>query len=288
MARKEISAVVLSLNKLDYTSACLESLLLTTHDSWELIVIDNGSTDGTRQWLHDFQKDAARHKVPLKLILNESNLGCSTSRNQGIEAAEGRLVAFCDNDVMLRSRNWLKVLGKDFEDDKVAIAGPKIVYPKPPYDIQCAGCSVTLSGRVVFNGRGAPNDSKEHNRRQIVQCLISACCIARRSALDEVGGFDEAFNPVEYEDIDLCYKLRAQGHLAVYDPAAEMYHFESVTTEGTASISNTYLVARHSLLFKERWRHMFGAENGPVEDAARWLRIPPFSIGQAKLPLPAI
>ncbi len=288
MARKDISVVVLSLNKLEYTQACLRSLLNSDHGSWELIVVDNGSTDGTKERLHDFQNEAARQEVPLKIILNGSNVGCSTSRNQGIEAAEGRLVAFCDNDVMLRSRKWLKILEKDFEDDKVAIAGPKIVYPKAPHDIQCAGCSVTPSGRVVFNGRGTPLASPEHNRKKVVQCLISACCIARKSALEAVGCFDEAFNPVEYEDIDLCYRLRERGYLAVYNPEAEIYHFESVTTEGTASISNTYLIAKHSLLFKRRWRHMYEAEEGPGEASARWLRIPPFGIGEAELPLPTI
>jgi GT2 family glycosyltransferase len=271
----KISVVILSHNKIDYTRTCIHSLLATDYPDWEIVIIDNGSTDGTAEWLKNFQKEAETGNAHVQLIFNPGNIGCSTARNQGIEAASGELIAFCDNDIALRNRNWLRIMAEDLRSPDVGMVGPKIIYPFAPYNIQCAGAAVTQSGRIQFIGRGENRDEPLYNARKEVQCLISACCMTKKSVLDKVGGFDEVFNPVEYEDIDLCYRIRWHGFKILYNPAAEMYHFESVTTEGTESLPNTYLIVKHSLIFKERWKHMFEKEQGPPEEAARWRRIPP-------------
>jgi len=270
-----ISVVILSHNKLPYTRTCVGSLLGTDYPHWELVIIDNGSDDGSVEWLRQFRDEAAEAGAEVKLICNDSNIGCSTSRNQGIDAASGELIAFCDNDVALRNRNWLRKMGSFLLDNPDAgMIGPKIIYPFAPFNIQCAGGGVTPSGKIQFMGRGESRDDPRFNARREVQCLISACCLAKKAVIAEAGGFDEIFNPVEFEDIDLCYKIRNHGHQIWYEPEVEMYHFESVTTEGTESLPNTYLIVKHGMIFKERWHHMFEAENGPDEAAAKWRRIP--------------
>ncbi len=269
----QYSIVTLTHNKLAYTRRCLGSLLGSAGE-WELVVVDNGSTDGTVEWLEAFRTEAAGHGVTVTVIRNARNIGCSTARNQGTEAARAPRVVYIDNDVALRSRHWLEHMGGvlDREPD-VAMVGPKLVYPFPPFDIQCAGVAISRTGRVLFRGRGEPGAAPGFNERRDVQCLISACCMARTELVREAGGFDEAFNPVEFEDFDLCYRLRARGHRIVYDPGAEMYHFESVTTAGTRALPNTALIIRHGLLFKERWRHMFEKEDGPPDDDTQWKSI---------------
>ena len=270
-----ISVVVLTHNKAACTRRCLGSLLQTRYAPWELVVVDNGSTDGTREWLESFRGEADQAGVAVTLVFNDGNIGCSTARNQGLARARGAHVAFLDNDVALRKRNWLERLraALDAQAD-AAMIGPKLVYPYPPYDIQCAGAAVSRGGRVQFMGRGESRDDPRFNRPRDVQCLISACCLARRDVLEQVGGFDEAFNPVEYEDIDLCYKIRAQGWRILYEPTVEMYHVESVTTAGTESLPNTYLIVKHGLEFKRRWRAMFEREDGPSDEETRWRRRP--------------
>jgi GT2 family glycosyltransferase len=79
---------------------------------------------------------------------------------------------------------------------------------------------------------------------------------------------------VQFEDFDLCYRLRERGWEAWYEPAAEMYHFESVTTQGTPSIANAAVVVRNGLRFQRRWRHMFAGEEGASEEQCRWRRLP--------------
>ena len=212
-----ISVITLTHNKLDVTRKCLSSWLRTAYSPWELIVVENASTDGTREWLKGCARGAGDAGVRVEPIWNARNIGCSTARNQGIEKAKGSLVVFVDNDVALRSVAWLPTLASALErDPAVAMASPKLVYPFPPYNIQCAGVGISRSGRVLFRGRGEPRDTPAFCRRQEVQCLISACLMARKSVVEEVGGFDEAFNPVEFEDFDLCYRARINGHKAVY------------------------------------------------------------------------
>ena len=241
---------------------------------WELIVVDNGSTDGTRPWLESFGRRLTGAGIGFKLILNAGNIGCSTARNQGLAAASGAHVMFMDNDVAVRSRGWLMRLGARLsERPDVGMVGPKLVYPFDPHAIQFAGGAVSPSGRVQFMGRGEARMDPRFNVAREVNCFISACLMAKRSVLTEAGGFDEAFNPVEYEDIDLCYRIRSGGHKILYEPGVEMYHFESVTTAGTPGLPNTYLIIKHGLLFKERWRHMFEHENGPTDAETRWRAI---------------
>jgi GT2 family glycosyltransferase len=97
----------------------------------------------------------------------------------------------------------------------------------------------------------------------------------RRAQFVESGGFDAAFNPVQFEDFDLCYRLREKGWQCWYLPAIEMYHVESVTTAGTAGLANTRNVIRNGMLFKQRWRHLFEQEDGPADADTRWRPIPP-------------
>ena len=273
-AAPHISVITLTHNKLAYTQRCLTSWLDTRFDAWEIVVVDNGSQDGTQEWLRQFQSLASDSGVPVQLIFNHDNIGCSTSRNQGIGRARGSLLVFIDNDVALRSRDWLTCLSGRLEGDpSCGIVGPKLIYPFPPHAIQCAGAAISPSGRVQFRGRGEPRDDIRFAHAENVQCLISACFMFPRRLVEQVGALDEAFNPVEYEDFDFCYRTRENGYTVLYEPAAEMYHFESVTTAATEALPNTYLIIKHGLLFKKRWQHMFANENGPPDEETRWRTI---------------
>ena len=269
MTDPRISIIVLSYNKLDYTRRCLQSYLNSSHQSFEIIVVDNGSDDGSLEWLREFSGSTP---VDVKIIANTENRGCSTARNQGRDLARGTYLVFTDNDMVLRQRNWLELLEGVLEnDEKCGVVGPKILYPFDHYPIQCAGCWVSPDGRVGFRGRGEDRD--HFSEAQEVQALISACYMVRATGFDEIGGFNEIYNPVEYEDIELCYALRELGYSVRYEPSVEIYHFENVTTEGTVGLPNMYLLIKNSMIFKKRWHHMFVAEAG--EPAQKWQEILP-------------
>lgn len=284
------SVITLSHNKLKCTQRCLTALIVDSHcpDPWEMIVVDNGSTDGSKNWCNtELKALGKKHGVAVTVLHNNTNIGCSVARNQAINAASGRYLIFVDNDISPRTAAWMPKMRELLDSDaKIGMVGVKMVYPWTPHPIQCAGVGISRRGHVCFKGRGEPIDSPQHNRVIEVQCLISACLIIPAALLEEHGGFDEAFHPVQFEDFDLCYRLRAAGYRALYTPEVEMYHFESVTTQGTPAVRNQAVVIRNGLLFQKRWKHMFAEENGPPEEDCQWKQIPSIAFKEiAELPV---
>jgi GT2 family glycosyltransferase len=267
----EATAVVLSYNKWEYTRRCLESLARTEYPGLELVVVDQGSTDGTREWLEEFIPAAGKRGIRVRTVLNDHNVGACTGRNQGIAVAEGRLLAFLDNDVVVADAGWLGALAGRLEAEAdVGVVTAKLLYPVPPYLIQYAGSAVTPTGRIVYVGRGEARDDPRFNEERDLQCTISACIVVKREVIDLVGGFDEAFNPVQFEDLDLSYRAREAGYRVVYYPKVEAFHYENVTTDGSPDVNFKYVTIKNGMLFKRRWQHMFSVEGGPEESEAVW------------------
>jgi len=284
------SLITLSYNKLACTRRCLSALITdsVTDAPWEMVVVDNGSTDGSAEWCDtELVALGHRHGVPVTVLHNPGNIGCSHARNRAIAAAHGTYLVFADNDIAPRTRRWMPGL-RDALDQvpRAAVAGAKMVYPWAPYPIQCAGVGISRRGHVCFRGRGDMINTPRYNRMETVQCLISACMLVPAELIARYGGFDEAFHPVQFEDFDLVYRLREAGHEAVYTPHVEMYHFESVTTQGTPTVRNAAVVVRNGLLFQRRWKHLFEQEAGPDEDDCRWRKIDPVPFSDiGELPL---
>ncbi len=271
MKRPEFSIIVLSFNKLPCTSRCMEGLLSMRDSDFELVVVDNGSTDGSVGMLEGFQKTFVDANHRMRLIRNPTKLGASTGRNQALQLIDGRIVVFMDNDVYAEEPDWLEKLAAVLKtDEKIGIVGPKLVFARESGMNQFAGGGVSRTGRVQFVGRGRPSDEERFNRQRDVQFIISACMMFPKRLVDEIGPLDEAFNPVQYEDIDFCYRTRRAGYRIVYVPTVEMLHDESTTTMGEPTLKNSYLVIKHGMLFKKRWRHMFEKEDGPSDEETVW------------------
>jgi len=273
------SLITLSYNKLACTQRCLSALITDSvaDAPWEMIVVDNGSTDGSGEWCDtELTALGAAHGVPVTVLHNVGNVGCSYARNRAIAIARGEHLVFADNDIAPRTRRWMPGLLDVLNAvPHAGMVGAKMVYPWQPYPIQCAGVGISARGHVSFRGRGEALGDLRFCRQEIVQCLISACLMIPAALIRKHGGFDEAFHPVQFEDFDLCYRLREAGYAAVYAPSVEMYHFESVTTQGTPTVRNAAVVVRNGLLFQKRWRHLFALEDGPDEEACRWRKIEP-------------
>lgn len=266
-----VSIVILAHNQSQYTRQCLLSVLESRPLNLELIVVDNGSTDETPRVLEKIAQTAAAGGVALQVLSPGENLGCSTARNMAVEKASGEEVVFLDNDTTFPDPAWLEKLQRILHtEENAAIVGPKLCYPFEPNLIQCAGVGISRSGRVLFRGRGEANDSALFNQREEVQCLTSACWMFRRSLYDEIGGLDEVFNPIQFEDLDFCYRARSSGYRVVYTPDPIVYHWESITSDRTPSLNNRYVIIRNGMEFKKRWRHMFEKEDGPSDAETRW------------------
>mgnify|MGYP000172403456 CR=1 FL=1 len=270
----EISVLILALNKAEYTRRCLESLFSSTLRPFHVVLVDNGSTDETPRVLDAFQARAAAENVAVSRLNLTENVGAITGRNRGMELMSGRYWVFLDNDIVIRTRSWLERLRHSLESDpRAGIVGPKLVYALPPHDIQCAGCSVTKGGRVMFSGRGRPRLDRPFTTPRDCQTLISACWMMRADIAKKIGPLDERYSPVQFEDIDYCYRFREAGYLCRYDPSVELYHFENVTTGRTGTLNYPYLTVKNGLKFKQKWAARIAAEDGPADSEWAWAQI---------------
>lgn len=262
---------MLNYDKRQYTRQCLRSLVESVHRPLEVVLVDNGSTDGSVEEIPEWQQWLGSHGVTLKCHLNRTNVGAPAGRNQGMRLAEGEYVAWMDNDVVVRDRDWIDRLRDRLDaEPSLGIVSPKLLFPPPDERIEFAGCAVTPRGRVIYLGRGRDADDPEANVERDVQCLISACVLLPRRAIEAAGDMDESFSPVQYEDIDYCYRLKSLGFRCRIVPSVSMYHYEHITTDGSRDIKFLEVTTRNGLLFRRRWRHVFEAEGGPPDDAYRW------------------
>jgi len=280
-----VSVIIVNYNKRPYTELCLSSLLKTDYEPFEVICIDNGSTDGTVELLQQMQGQQQALGRRFEAICNDSNVGACTARNQGMAIAEGDYLVFMDNDVAIRGAQWMRKLKATLEESAdIGIVGPKLVFPFEPYSIEIAGAGISPHGRVKYRGRGEPYDAPEFNERREVQCLISAAWLMRAKLIEEIGVLDEVFNPAQYEDLDYCYRARQAGYRIVYEPAAVLYHYESVTTDASADVNYRYITIKHGMEFKRRWRHVFSQEGGPPDEECQWRALETRSLEQTGIP----
>lgn len=280
-----VSVIIVNYNKAPYTELCLNSLAQTDYEPFEVICIDNGSTDGTGDLLERMQREQQKTGRRFEVIANDSNVGACTARNQGMEIAKGDYIVFMDNDIAVRGAQWLRKLQAVLEEsDDIGIAGPKLVFPFEPYDIEIAGAAISPNGRVQYRGRGQAYDAPEFNERREVQCLISATWLMRAELIGKIGVLDEVFNPAQYEDLDYCYRAREAGYRIVYEPSAVLYHYESVTTDASADVNYKYITIKHGMEFKRRWRHMFSQEGGPPDEECRWQELETRPLEQTGIP----
>ncbi len=264
-----VSIVVLHHDKAAYSRACLRSLLECSQRPLQIVNVDNGSRDDTARVLDEFEFEAKKWGIETQRLRFDQNIGAIRGRNEALKVASGEFIAFLDNDTLVAQTDWLERLAGFLETKPdCAVVCPKMVFPWPPFQIECLGTGVSKSGRIQYIGRGKQRDAFVEPFE--VQCAISAAWLARRSLFEQIGVLDEAFSPVQYEDLDFCFRAREAGMSVWADPRIEVFHFEHTTTAGSSDINFAYVTAKNSVEFKRRWSKMFASENGPSEEETRW------------------
>jgi len=267
------SVIILHHNKAEYSRACLESLLCSTARPLEVVNVDNGSQDATPQILDDWEERAQRAGIAVRRLSFDTNIGAIRGRNAALENSSGDYVAFLDNDTIVAQRDWLEQLRAFLDaDERRAIVAPKLLFPWEPFLIECCGCGIARSGRVQYVGRAEARDALMEPFE--VQCAISAAWLMPRRLVDSIGALDDAFSPVQYEDLDFCYRAREAGAQVWALPTVELYHFEHTTTAGSDDINFKYVTTKNGILFKKRWSPVFSQEDGPSEAETQWLVLP--------------
>ena len=237
-----MSVITPLFNCLGRTQAMLASLResIPARVSYEVILVDDGSTDGTREWL-------AGLREPYRVILNERNMGFGAATNRGAAAARGRILALLNNDLVL-GRGWLppmlwalRLLGW-----RAGLVG----------NVQFDAASGTVDHAGIFvNEKGKP----EHDRRlphplsvllrprRAALAVTGACVLVRAATWRRLGGFDEAYVN-GCEDVDLCLRARQEGLVNVVALRSRvLHHVSSSPGRKRRDEENTWRLVR-------RWR----------------------------------
>ncbi|BET59406.1 glycosyltransferase [Geobacter sp. 60473] len=218
----QASIIIPLYNKAEYTKQCLEALALNTEQAlnYEVILVDNASSDGTAEYLRTLSGDVT-------IVTNLKNLGFANACNQGGRIARGRYLVFLNNDTIPHP-GWLDGLIKGAEQDGADIVGARLLYPNGR--VQHAGVAFDEQsiGYHIFNG--FPADALAVNRKRFMQCVTAACMLVKQELFAELGGFDEGYVN-GFEDVDFCLRAGERGRRILYTPESALIHFEE-TSEG--------------------------------------------------------
>jgi GT2 family glycosyltransferase len=211
------SVIVLCWDGMKDLRDCLDALKAQDFADFEVIVVDNGSTDGSADFVEAQYPD-------MLLIRNERNLGFAAGNNQGLRAAAGDVLVLLNQDTIVRP-GWLAVLAEIIEAyPQCGIAGGKALYPDGR--IQHAGGYVDAKGSGSHYGYQQMDEGQFDQVRE-VDYITGATLAISRQAYEAIGELDEGFAPAYFEDVDWCFRAREAGFRVVYAPQAVLMHRES-------------------------------------------------------------
>lgn len=248
-----VSAIVVNWNGKDYLPKCLDALLAQSPQPHEVLVVDNHSTDGSRELL------AAKYPS-VRVIDTGHNAGPCHARNVGAAAAAHELLLFLDNDVVLHPGCLQALLEHAAQHPQAAMVQARSLCGDDPNVVHYDGGDLHFLGTLVlrnwYRKRAEAEDPKGP-----VGAAIALCFLTRRSVYRDVGGFDENLF-ILYEDNEFSYKLRMRGHTVWCLPHALCTHLAgtaglSVRGEGRYPGKRTYLHSRNRwyvLISCMRWR----------------------------------
>ncbi len=233
-----VSVIVVNLNRRDLLQRCLESLWRQTYKNIEVVVVDNGSKDGSADMLQGLTEPR------LRIVLLDSNRGFAGGCNAGIERASGRYIATLNNDAEADSQ-WIEELVAGMESDaSLGMCASKILFHGDRKRIDKAGHLIYPDG--LNHGRGSGEiDRGQFDKREEVLLPDAAAALYRRDMLDVIGLFDEQFFAYG-DDADLGLRGRLAGWTCLYVPTAVVYHVHSATA-GEFSPMKAFLIERNRM-----------------------------------------
>jgi GT2 family glycosyltransferase len=237
--RPRISVIICSYNGSKTIRECLEGFQRVKYPNFEVIVVDDGSTDPTAAIAREF---------PVRLIQTE-NRGLSSARNTGMEAAGGEIIAYIDDDA-IPDPHWLEYIAHGFRNKECAAVGGPNILPESALPLsECVANAPGNATHVLLTDQVA-----EH---------LPGCNIAiRKSALQAIGGFDEKFR-IAGDDVDVCWRLQQAGWTLRYEAGAVVWHYRRNTIGAFWRQQKNY--GRAEALLQQKW-----PQNYTVYGHARW------------------
>lgn len=235
------SIIILTWNQLSYTRQCIASIRMYTTRPYELVMVDNGSVDGTRRFLASL--DGAR------VILNPRNYGFARGCNQGMKAARGDNLLFLNNDTVV-TPNWLdNMLACLYSDKTIGLVAP--CSNKVGSGNQVEAPYSNMKEMIEFAGKfNRPDHSrrKEHSG----YWLSGFCVLGRRCVFNRVGYWDERFRHGSWEDVDYSKRVTAAGYKLYVAGDVFIHHYGSKSFKGNR-LDLGRVQKKNALEFEKKW-----------------------------------
>jgi len=249
-----VSIVIVTYNKALYTLQCLRSLLADSLPSYEVIIVDNASSDETPALLSKLGNAI--------VIKNEENRFFAPACNQGGDKARGKYLLFLNADAFVH-RGCVSSLTRTMESaPDIGAAGAKLVWRDGR--LQEAGSIIWRDGSALGYGRGDDPSKPEYSYARDVDYCSAACLIVRRELFERLGGFDESFTPAYYEDTDLCMRIWDADYRVAYQPMAVATHIEFASSSFESA---SRLMEKQRLIFLAKHGKALERRPGPSENA---------------------
>jgi len=209
-----VTILVLNFNGKTHLKKCLDSLLTTNYPHFNIVVIDNGSTDRSTEFLKS-------NYPSVKVIRHHQNYGYALGYNLVIDKIENEYIVLLNNDILVKP-DWLKELMTHIKNEDVAAVAPKMKFLHEKTRINSTGGSCDIYGVGLNRGNGEV-DMEQYDLIQEVFYGNGGALLIKKRVWREIGPFDERYF-MYGEDLDWCWRARLKGYKIIYVPHAEVYH----------------------------------------------------------------
>ena len=247
-----VSLVIPLFAAADLTRRCLETIRDNTMAiSYEVILVDDTADADTKRLLEQVHGS--------RVLVNERNEGYLRSMNRGAALARGEWIVLCNNDIEVQP-GWMEAMLDCAEsDESVGVVAPKFI--SPDGSLCEAGAIIWSDGTGANFGRGDEPGRFQYEYRREVDYGSAAALMVRGQLWTEVGGFDERYLPMYYEDADLCFEAHERGWRVLYEPRAVVMHVEGATAGTDLEEGHKRYQEANRPKFVEKWRARLESEH---------------------------
>ena len=241
----KISIIVVTYNNLAYTKLCLESIIENTeYPNFEVIIVDNGSTDATPEYLDSLQEC----RFEIRVIKNTNNRGFAPANNQGFEASTGRYIVFLNNDTIV-TPGWLFRLYRHLINNPSA----GMVGPVTNNIGNEAMVEVDYSDLIDINRYAVQRSAQFDGISFEIRVLALFCSMISRRLFQNIGGLDERYQIGMFEDDDLAIKISKAGLNCICAEDVFIHHFHGVSFKQLSDEENQRIFHENRKRFEEKW-----------------------------------
>ncbi|MFQ6082774.1 MAG: glycosyltransferase family 2 protein [Methanosarcinales archaeon] len=248
MKEPYVAVIITTYNNIADLKKAINSVEKSNYTNYFIVIADDGSSKTIQSSIINLY----RSNPNIIITISKSNLGFPANANNGANEAlkkEAELLFFINNDVVI-DKNCIKELVKVFQDETVAIAGPK-VYLGKTNRLNLAGGYFNWKYIKSYHRGGGEEDKNQYNKRERVEFIMGCALMIRAKLFEKFGRFDEKYF-VYGDDEDLCYQALKQNYKIIYEPKAIAYH-EHAKTIGKNSRLSLYHFVRNRLYFSKKY-----------------------------------